>query len=139
MSEVYVMQRAYDDMELVALGACEQHDGSLTGLLELARKRFNLFKRTIEEIGRRPLSGKRDAPVRIEVHSPSQPSRVLSIECWTFHLNAFDPLAVHQFLYRIVGEGVEIGRLLHQEMKVQDHVPAEWLVEAGRKMQSDAA
>jgi toxin ParE1/3/4 len=51
----------------------------------------------------------------------------LQKEAWTFHIARRGRRARHFFIYRIVGSRyVDIGRLLHDSMDIQRHLPNEF-------------
>ncbi len=129
MVNVNVTQRAWSDVELVLLGTAR-------GWKRRTRTFDALVKSGLEAIQDDPSSGKSHRirevflSPRRDVKTSLRLSRPLSVR--TFHLRHVGRPAVHQFLYRIVGEDtVEVGRLLHQGMPIQHHIPLEWVVEAG--------
>lgn len=61
-----------------------------------------------------------DNPVRGERHF------IAGIEVFTFHVRRWWRPTFHKLLYRIVGDTVEVGRLLHLGMDPEGNIPPEW-------------
>ena len=83
---------------------------------ERSRKYDDLVNQALVDIKTNPTSGDR--------------RRIAGVEVFTLHIGRRGKRAVHQFLYRVVGDLVEVGRFLHQADGLEDKLPAEWLVRA---------
>lgn len=78
-----------------------------------ARKRFrSLLNHALNEIC--------DNPVRGERHF------IAGMEVFTFHIRRWWRPTFHKLLYRVVGDTVEVGRLLHLAMDPQGNIPPDW-------------
>ena len=77
------------------------------------QKFFDLVNRSLADISAEPMKGKRHV--------------IADMEVFTFHIRRWGRPAYHYFLYRVVGDLVEVGRLLHHAMEPQDgNIPREW-------------